>query len=273
MEQRFNLNQILDSLPLNELVRLSAGFELVTLEANQPLFRNGDAVDDVVFPLTAVVSLLYLQEDGKNVEIGLVGREGLVGLPALLGPNNAIYSAEVLVPGQAIRVRASALKMQCETSEMLCQQVKLQSWAHLMQMSRLSACNLCHHIPERVCRWLLMLQDRTRQEEFHITQERIAERLGIRRAGVTVQFSKLEQLGAIHVRRARIAILDRSKLEEIACRCYQGLAEKPKLVAARQHAAKAGVGSLNQWWPQQIERNGEQRSRLSAWPQPGHHYD
>jgi CRP-like cAMP-binding protein len=258
MKQRFNLNQILDALPLDELVRLSAGFELVPRAANQPLFRHGDAVDYVVFPLTAVVSLLYLQEDGKNVEIGLVGREGLVGLPALLGPNKAIYSAEVLVPGQAIKARASALKMQCETSEALCQQVMLQSWAHLLQFSRLSACNLCHHIPERVCRWLLMLQDRTRQDEFHLTQERIAERLGIRRAGVTVQFNRLEQLGAIQARRAWVKILDRSRLEVIACRCYQGLAEKPQSVAVRPPVAENGAGSAKQWWPQQAERTSDQ---------------
>lgn len=258
MEQQFNLNQILDSLSLDEMVRLSAGFELVTLEPKQTLFHYSDIIDYVFFPLTAVISLLYLEEDGKCVEVGIVGREGLVGLSALLGPGNAIYGAEVLVPGQALRVRASALKTHCKTSEAFYQQVLLQSWAHLAQFSRLSACNLCHHIPERVCRWLLMLQDRTQQDELRITHERIAERLGVRRAGVTVQFIRLEQLGIIRVSRARIKILDRNKLEELSCHCHQGLAEKPQLATVQQQAPQAVANGTSRMWLPQAVRNGNQ---------------
>jgi len=265
MELGFNLNQILASQLPEELVRMSADFEPVTLHVNQTLFRYGEAVDYVFFPLTSVTSLLCLLESGKNVEIGLVGSEGIIGLPKIIGSDNAIYTAEVLIPGQAIKVRAEVLKTCFARNEPVGQQLMRYFLSLLIQFSQLSACNLCHHIPERVCRWLLMLQDRAVRNEFELTHEQIAERLGIRRSGITVQLGLLEESGAIQASRGRIKIIDRSKLEEASCECYRCLAEESRSASTQTFAAKAGVNGANQWWPA-MQQNGHKQPFQSTGP-------
>lgn len=248
MEQGIYLNQILTSLPSNELDCILANSELVALQVNQSLFRCSESVDHIFFPLTSVISLLCLLEDGKNVEIGMVGREGLVGLPTVIGSNRAIYDAAVLIPGQAIKVRAETLRACLAQNKPVFRQLMRYSLSLLTQFSRLAACNLCHHIPERVCRWLLLLQDRASQDEFQLTHDQIAIRLGIRRSGITVQIGQLEEIGAVQAHRGRIKILDRYKLEAIACECYRYMGEESKPVSVQSYAAKASAGNANQWW-------------------------
>ena len=254
MEQAINVNRILASLSAEELARLSPDFEQVTLPVNQSLFRYGDAVESIFFPCTAVISLVCLLEGGRGVEIGLVGREGLVGLQTVLGPHNATYAAEVLVPGRAMMVRAGALRRHYMLHDPLYQQLLLHSGALLTQFSRLAVCNLCHHIPERVCRWLLMLQDRAAADEFHLTHEQIAEKLGIRRSGVTVQLGQLEAAGAIQVSRGRIKILDRRKLEGLTCECYRYLGAEAGLADVLPSALKGNAEAPSPHWPRQIDR-------------------
>jgi CRP-like cAMP-binding protein len=242
MEHGIYLNQILTSLPSGELDFILADYEPVTLHFNQSLFRCSDSVDHIFFPLTSVISLVCLLEDGKNVEIGMVGREGLVGLPTVIGSNSAIYDAMVLIPGRTIKVRAQTLRTCLAQNKSVFRQVMCYNVSLLMQHSRLAACNLCHHIPERVCRWLLLMQDRAEQDEFQITHEQIANRLGIRRSGITVQLGQFEEIGAIQSRRGRIHILNRHKLEEIACECYRHLVEESNLLSMQSYAAKASAG-------------------------------
>jgi CRP-like cAMP-binding protein len=227
--------------------------ELIKLQANQALFRYGDALDYTYFPLTAVASLLSLLAGGKSVEIGLVGREGVIGLPTMLGPSSAIYAAEVLVPGQALRVRAEALRKYYVMNDPLCRQLIQHSWSLSTQFSRLAVCNLCHHIPARVSRWLLMLQDRAVVDEFQLTHEQIATRLGIRRSGVTVQLGQLEEAGAIRAARGRIRITDRSKLEEVSCECYRYLVAESEWAYVQPSAPKPSVKTPSQYWPRQVE--------------------
>lgn len=250
----FYANQVLASLSEEELARLTRDLEPVTLQANQVLFRYGDAIDYTFFPLTAVASLVSLLEGSKSVEIGLVGREGVVGLPSLLGPDRALYSAEVLVPGQAVRLRAEALRKYYAMNDPLCWQLILHAWPLFTQFSRLAVCNLCHHIPARVSRWLLMLQDRAAEDEFHLTHEQIAAHLGIRRSGVTVLLGQLEAAGAIQAGRGRVKIVDRCKLEAVSCECYRYLVEESKLAEAQPSAPVSEAKTPSYYRPQQAER-------------------
>lgn len=242
------------ALGSEELARLIPDLEPVTLQANQVLFRYGDVIDYTFFPLTAVASLVSLLEGGKSVEIGLVGREGAVGLPSLPTANRALYSAEVLVSGQAVRLRAEALRRYYALNDPLCRQLILHAWPLFTQFSRLAVCNLCHHIPARVSRWLLMLQDRAAEDEFHLTHEQIAAHLGIRRSGVTVLLGQLEAAGAIRAGRGRVRIVDRSKLEAVSCECYRYLVEESKLAEVSHNAPVNGTKTPGYGWPQHAEQ-------------------
>jgi CRP-like cAMP-binding protein len=192
------------------------------------------------FPVTAVASLVYLLKDGKRIEIGMVGPESGVGLSAILGPHIADHTAEILVPGQVMRVRAEVLRRHFGAGDPLCRQVTFHTWLLLAQISRLAVCNLCHHIPERLSRWLLTLQDRTLTDEFRLSHEQIAERLSIRRSGVTIQLGALEKMGAIESGRRRIRIIDRDKLKMVSCECYNRLAEEITLGHDRRRSEESG---------------------------------
>jgi len=234
MEHSASANRILASLSPEELARMSPDLEPVTLRANQSLFHYGDSVDHTFFPFTAVVSLVCVLEEGKSIEIGQVGHESLIGLQTMLGPDIALHTAEVLIPGRAVRVRTEALRRHYASNSWLNRQLTFHLWSLLNQFSRLSACNLCHHIPERVARWLLALHDRAGVDDLKLTHERIAERLGVRRAGVTFQLGSLEEMGAIQSGRGRVKITDRAILEKISCECYKRLAEESKLAHFQQ---------------------------------------
>lgn len=241
------LNQILASLSSAESAQILRDCELVTLRANQTLFRTGETVEYAFFPSTAVASLVCLLESGKSVEIGLVGYEGLVGSPVLFGSTRATYSAEVLVPGQAIKVRIDILRQQATLNASLHRLLMLHFQSLMAQFSQLAACNLCHHIPERVCRWLLLLHDRTRWDEFQLTHEQIAERLGIRRAGITIQLGHLEAQGAIQASRGKIRVIDRHKLEAGACECYRCLSSESQLTVVPSITTQANTANTSQW--------------------------
>jgi CRP-like cAMP-binding protein len=234
-------NRILASLSPSEWGQMLGIFEPVTLRVHQMLFHVGDVLEYAWFPSTAVASLVCLLESGKSVEIGLVGYEGMVGSPVLFGSTKATYSAEVLVPGHAIKVRIETLRQQAALHTSFYRLLMLHSQSLMAQFSQLAACNLCHHIPERVCRWLLLLHDRTKLDEFQLTHEQIAERLGIRRAGITIQLGQLEALGAIQASRGKLKVIDRRKLEAVACECYRCLANESQLHALPQPTIQANA--------------------------------
>jgi CRP-like cAMP-binding protein len=220
------MNRLLDSLAPEEFASIAPDLESVSLRCGQCLYRYGDPIDYVFFPVTTVASLICLLPDGKSSEIGMVGRESAVGLTTALGLNLAAHTAEALIPGRALRIPAHVLKRHCGAHESLRSQVSLRLWLQLAQFSRLASCNLYHQIPERVCRWLLTLQDRSCSDEFHITHEQVAERLGVRRSGVTIQLGSLEQSGAIESGRRRIKVVSRDVLGRISCECYERSAQE-----------------------------------------------
>jgi CRP-like cAMP-binding protein len=215
----------------------------MTLGEGQILFRYGEMIHHAYFPVTAVASLVSLLEEGKCIEIGMVGFESVVGLPAILGPNVAIHTAEVLVPGRMLRIRIDVLKEHLGRNDPLCRQLTLHMWSLLAQFSRLAVCNLCHQIPERLSRWLLSLQDRATTNEFRLSHEQIAEKLSIRRSGVTIQLGSFERMGAIESGRRRIRIVDREILKMHSCECYRrmseeaGLSHGPRLISDLGNAA------------------------------------
>jgi CRP-like cAMP-binding protein len=236
MKQQVAMNKLLASLPPEEFASIAMDLEQVTLRRGQHLYRYGELISHVFFPITTVVSLVTILPDGKSSEIGMVGPEGAVGLSLILGPDVTVHTAEILVPGQALRVRAEVLKKNYEVKETLRLQVRLQLWLLLAQFSRIAVCNLCHQIPERISRWLLTLQDRSGADEFYVTHEKIAERLSIRRSGVTIQLGTLEKLGAIESGRRKIKIICRDILEKGACECYTRLAQETKWATCLQGA-------------------------------------
>jgi CRP-like cAMP-binding protein len=241
MDYNIRMNRILASLPSEEFAELVTDLEPVKAQVGQALFHYGDEVKYAFFPVTAVASLVYLLEDGKSIEVGMVGPESGIGLTTILGSHIADHTAEILIPGLVMKVRVEVLARHFGTGDFICQQLTLHMGLRHAQITRLAVCNLCHHIPERLSRWLLTLLDRTRTNEFQISHEQIAERLSIRRAGVTSQLGEFEKMGAIEAGRRRIKIIDREKLKRFSCECYRCLSEETTLIHNRRRGEGLGI--------------------------------
>ena len=214
-------NRLLAALARREFERLSRHMETTHLSYKEILHEPGAPVAHVYFPLDALVCLLSIGEEGATVEVGMVGSEGMVGAPILLGGDTAPSQAVVLSPGSAVRLKADVVKKEFKRSRAL--QDLLLPYAHalLTQSAQSAACHRFHTPVERLCRWLLMAHDRAGSDEFRVTQEFISDMLGTRRATVTEAAHALQQKGVIDYFRGRIAIRDRRGLETLACRCYQ----------------------------------------------------
>jgi CRP-like cAMP-binding protein len=214
-----NGNRLLAALPAEEYERLSDSLEPVTLRLSQFLFRPDDSIDHVYFLTTSIVSLMTELEDGGGVEVGLVGREGLVGISAILGGRETKV-ATVQKTGEALRIRADVLLEEFRRGGTLQSVLLKYTHALMTQISQSVACNTRHQIPGRLARWLLMFHDRAQTDEFELTHEFLANMLGVRRAGVTEAADELQKLGLIENQRGLIKILDRKGLEQYACECY-----------------------------------------------------
>lgn len=214
-------NTILLNLPPNECQTLLAKFELVRLKTHQVLHEPGDTLKSGYFCNTGLVSILSVFPDGKSVEVGLVGKEGFVGVHLVAGLRSAPTRAIAQIEGTAFRVNSEALMAilrQCPKLER-----QLQQFSHVlaMQATQIAACNRLHEVDERLARWLLMSADRVGSDSLPLTQELIAQMLGTRRASVTVAAGMLQKAGIIAHSRGDVKIIDRRKLEEAACECYE----------------------------------------------------
>jgi CRP-like cAMP-binding protein len=209
------------ALEPKERERLLAATSPVSLESKQVLLRGGDRIDTVYFPDNAVVSLLTTMADGTTVEVANIGNEGVVGLPAFLGIETLgpreCYQVEV--PGQA-RAMDVATFTKAAGREPLRRLVERSIQAQFIQTAQRLACVALHSIPERCSRWLLLTHDRVGDREFPLTQEFLAQMLGVRRASVSVAAGALQNAGLISYSRGRVTILDREGLEDAACECY-----------------------------------------------------
>jgi CRP-like cAMP-binding protein len=213
-------NRLLAALPPEVLAALWPRLEPVELPLRRVLHTAGEPITAVYFPETGYASALAYMEDGDAAEVGLVGREGMVGLPVLLGAECDDIEAMVQCPGTALRMGAAAFRDELERTPAFRTLLLRYALVHHGQVARTAACNGRHPIEQRLARWLLMAHDRSEGDEFPMTHEFLSMMLGVRRAGVTVAAGALQRAGLIRYERGRMEIADRAGLEAAACECY-----------------------------------------------------
>jgi CRP-like cAMP-binding protein len=214
-------NHLLDALPAYDFDRIAAHLELVALNLGDVLYEPGMQLRFVYFPTTAIVSLLYVMEDGASAEIAIVGNEGILGISLFMGGETTPSRAVVQSAGHGYRLRAQSLKEEFGRFGPFLRLLLRYTQALITQMAQTAVCNRHHSVDQQLCRWLLLSLDRLSSSELSMTQELIANMLGVRREGVTEAAGKLQLAGLIHYRRGRIVVLDRERLEARCCECYQ----------------------------------------------------
>jgi CRP-like cAMP-binding protein len=214
-------NHLLDALPAVDYERIAARLELVSLKLADVLYEPGVPLRYVYFPTTAIVSLLYVMEDGASAEIAIVGNEGILGIALFMGGETTPSRAVVQSAGHAYRLKAQFLKDEFGRFGPFLRLLLRYTQALITQMAQTAVCNRHHSVDQQLCRWLLLSLDRLASSELSMTQELIANMLGVRREGVTEAAGKLQLAGLIHYRRGKITVLDRPRLETRSCECYQ----------------------------------------------------
>jgi CRP-like cAMP-binding protein len=214
-------NHLLRALPVEESERIFPQLELVPMPLGEVLYESGSQLRYVYFPTTSIVSLLYVMEDGASAEIAVVGNEGMVGVALFMGGETTPSRALVQSGGQAYRLRGQFLKDEFHRATALQHLLLRYTQALLTQMAQTAVCNRHHSVDQQLCRWLLLSLDRLPSNELSMTQELIANMLGVRREGVTEAARKLQTSGLINYSRGHITVLDRPRLEARACECYQ----------------------------------------------------
>jgi len=214
------LNRLLASLPDGDYQALRPHLEAMQMPLGLAVYESGGAQGFVYFPTDSIVSLLYVLESGASTEIAVTGNEGIVGISLFMGGETTPSRAVVQSAGQGYRVRAAVLKKQFESRGELQHLLLRFTQALITQMTQTAVCNRHHAVDQQLCRWLLLMLDRLPSNELHMTQELIANMLGVRREGVTEAAGKLQAEGLIEYSRGRIVVLDRPRLESRVCECY-----------------------------------------------------
>ena len=226
-------NGLLSALPPANLARLRPKLHFVELPFNQTLYSMDGALDTVLFPESGMVSLLATLDDGEQIEVGIAGREGLVGLPLVFGDDRSLVEARVQMEGTALRIGAAAFRDEMEQSDALRTLLLRYALAFHAQITLSAACNARHAIEQRLARWLLIAHDRVEAKDFPMTHEFISMMLGVRRPGVTIAAGILQKAGLIHYARGRMSVTDRPGLEAASCDCYHtALREFRRLLGA-----------------------------------------
>ncbi len=219
--ERARANTILNGLSESQLDQLLPRMKSVELQLGYVLYEPEQVIDYVYFPLAGVISLLAVFQDGASVEAGLIGAEGMLGTPVVLGAEISPHEALVQVSGQAMRITARDLTAEVEKDRSLLNGMLRYTNMIFIQVVQTAACNRLHTIEQRLARWLLLSHDRAKRDDFTLTQEFMARMLGVRRAGVSVAANNLKQSGAIDYRRGNVIIVDRKGLEQTCCECYE----------------------------------------------------
>lgn len=214
-------NWILTALPDEEYARLDPHLVPVTLALRQPIYMPLEPIRHIYFPENAMISLVAITSEGASVEVGVVGREGVTGIPALLGVDATPNESMVQIANGALKMRAEVAREEFKRGGVFQDLILRYVQANTIQISQTAACNRLHSIDERLARWLLMTQDRAASDELTLTHEFLAMMLGVRRAGVTNAATNLQADGYINYKRGHITILDRAGLEEASCECYR----------------------------------------------------
>lgn len=213
-------NHLLAALSAEGQDRIFPHLTLVPMSLGQVLYESGDTMRNVIFPTNSIVSLLYVMENGSTGEISVVGNEGIVGISLFMGGDSTPSRAVVQSAGYAYRLSAQKLKHEFNQDSTMRLLLLRYTQSLITQMSQTAVCNRHHSIDQQLCRWLLLSLDRLRSNELTMTQELIANMLGVRREGVTEAAGKLQKIGVIEYRRGHITVLDRPKLETLSCECY-----------------------------------------------------
>lgn len=213
-------NHLLAALPAETQQRLFPHMQLVDLPLGKVLYESGDTLRNVYFPTDSIVSLLYVMENGASGEISVVGNEGLVGIAVFMGGESTPSRAIVQSAGSAFSLSSQRLRSEFNTFTDIRMLMLRYTQALITQMAQTAVCNRHHSIHQQLCRWLLLSLDRLPSNRLVMTQELIANMLGVRREGVTESAGKLQDLGVIEYHRGQITVLDRPHLERLSCECY-----------------------------------------------------
>jgi CRP-like cAMP-binding protein len=221
-------NRLLAALPQEEYERLLPKLEPVTLSLRQILYEPGEPIKYVYFPNNAVGSLLNLMQDGQTIEAATVGKEGMIGVPLLLGTNQIALQALIQIPGNGLRMKADVFQTEvywgCPLHTLLLRYTQ----ALMSQISQTAACNCLHKVERRFCRWLLMTQDRVDSNSFPLTHEFLSYMLGVRRSSVSEVAATFQSSGLINYHHGQMTIRDRQGLEASSCECYQNFNQEFK---------------------------------------------
>jgi CRP-like cAMP-binding protein len=213
-------NHLLAALPPDVQERVFPHLELVPMPLGKVLYESGDTLRHVYFPTNAIVSLLYVMESGASAEISVVGNEGLIGVALFMGGESTSSRAIVQSAGYAYQLLGQRIKDEFKRHGAMLHLMLRYTQCLITQMAQTAVCNRHHSIDQQLCRWLLLSLDRLQDNQLTMTQELIANMLGVRREGVTEAASKLQRLGVIKYVRGKITVLDRPKLEKLSCECY-----------------------------------------------------
>lgn len=213
-------NRLLAALPTAEFGRLSPHLELVTMPLGKALYESGGRLEHVYFPTTSIVSLLYVLEDGASAEIAVVGYEGILGISLFMGGETTPGRAVVQSAGHGYRLEAYLLKQEFNRAGPVLRLLLRYTQALITQMTQTAVCNRHHSVEQQLCRWLLLCLDRLSTDSLTMTQELMANMLGVRREGVTEAAGNLQRAGLIRYSRGHIEVLNRPGLEKTVCECY-----------------------------------------------------
>ena len=230
-------NHLLAALPAADYRRLRPHLERVAVELGCALYESDSQQDYVYFPTASIVSLLYVMQNGASAEIAVVGNEGVVGIALFMGGETTSSRAVVQSAGYVCQLNASVLKLEFERGGQLQHLLLRYTQSLIAQTSQTAACNRHHSVEQQLCRWLLLSLDRLPSNELTMTQELIANMLGVRREGVTEAAGNLQAAGLIRYSRGRITVLDRPRLEERVCECYAVVKRESDRLFSRKPAA------------------------------------
>lgn len=214
-------NRLIAGLPPHVQHKIVSKMELVHLTKQEVIQEQGEPIMHVYFPCSAVISLLMIMENGTGVEVATIGNDGFLGIPRYFGVEAAFARGIVQVPGECRRMQSDLFQREVASNEMLSEQLRRYANDQLAQLARTAGCNRLHAAEQRCARWLLTVHDRTDKHEFPLTQEMIADMLGVTRTSAGLVLQSLEQQGMVRATRGKISILDRRKLQSAACECYR----------------------------------------------------
>ena len=233
-------NRILGALPANDYARINDDLELVQLELGQVLYESGDSLSHIHFPITCLSSLIFTTSKGATAELAIIGNDGLVGIPLVLGGDTTTHRVVVQSAGAAYRARVEVIRWELDQGREF-QHLALRFTQALMtQMAQSIVCNRHHSVDQQLCRWLLLSLDRLPGNQLDMTQELIANMLGVRREAVTESAGKLQAAGLIQYSRGHITALDRPGLEARACECYATVKAEYDRIFLMQPALRDG---------------------------------